>query len=139
MHLHSLHLLDTRSVYSNKVEKENASLKQRKSGNFFFFSFLNYSTPLFFFFSSLSCDHQASRGAVTTLQAVTRSLVSLPTQSRPRLHHFQQLCFNPPPSGFITGTPSGEPQEQLPVPSGSEISNAETKLIPSFLPALPWL
>lgn len=36
VHLHSLHLLDARSVYSNKVEKENASLKQRKSGNFFF-------------------------------------------------------------------------------------------------------
>lgn len=88
------------------------------------------------FFSSLSCDHQASRGAVTTLQVVTRSLVSLPSQGRPRLHHPQKLRFNPPPSGFITGTPSGEPQEQLPV---SEISNAESKLIPSFLPALPWL
>lgn len=137
MHLYSLHLFDTRLIYSNKVEKENASLKQRKSGNFFF-SFLNYSTPLFFFFS-FSCDHQASRGAVTTLQVVTRSLVSLPTQCRPRLHHLQKLPFNPPPSGFITGTPSGEPQEQLPVPSGSEISNAGTKLIPSFLPALPWL
>lgn len=137
MHLHSLHLLDTRSVYSNKVEKENASPKQRKSGNFFF-PFKIIPLPSFFL-SSLSCDHQASRGAVTTPQVVTRSLVSLPTECCPRLHHSQKLCFNLPPSGFITGTPSGEPQEQLPAPSGSEISNAETKLIQSFLPALPWL
>lgn len=138
MHLYSLHLLDTRSMYSNKVEKENTSLKQRKSGNFFF-PLKIIPLPSSFFSSSLSCDRQASRGAVTTLQAVSRSLVSLPTQCRPRLHHSQKLRCNPPPSGFITGTPSGEPQEQLPVPSGSEISNAETKLIPSFLPALPWL
>lgn len=105
----------------------------------FFFLFKLFHSPLFFFFSSLPCDCQASIGAVTTLQVVSRSLVSLPTQCRPRLHHFQKLHFNPPPCGFITGTPSGEPQEQLPVPSGSEISNAGTKLIPSFLPALPWL
>ncbi|KAM9608719.1 ribosomal protein S6 kinase delta-1 isoform 3-T3 [Morphnus guianensis] len=86
-----------------------------------------------------SLIQQASRGAVTTPQVVTRSLVSLPMECCPRLHHSQKRCFNLPPSGFITGTPSGEPQEQLPVPSGSEISNAETKLIQSFLPALPWL
>lgn len=71
-----------------------------------------------FFVSSLSCDHQASRGAVTTPQVVTRSLVSPPTEHRPRLHHSQKLCFNLPPSGFITGTPSGEPQERLPAPRG---------------------
>lgn len=136
MHLHSLHLLDTRSVYSNKVEKENASLKQRKSGNFF--SFLNYSTPLFFSFFPFLWSPGQQRGCNNTA-VVTRSLVSLPTECCPRLHHSQKLCFNIPPSGFITGTPSGEPQERLPAPSGSEISNAETKLVQSFLPALPWL
>lgn len=105
----------------------------------FFFSFWNYSTPLFFFLSSLSCDGQASRGAVTTPQVATRSLVSLPTERCPRWHHPRGLRLNLPPSGFITGTPSGEPQERLPAPSGSEISNAETELIPGFLPALPGL
>lgn len=108
----------------------------------FFFLLKLFHSPLFFFFlfvSSLSCDHQASRGAVTTLQVVTRSLVSLPTECCPRLHHSQKLRFNLPPSGFITGTPSGEPQEQLPAPSGQEISTADTKLIQSFLPALPRL
>lgn len=109
----------------------------------FFFLLKLFHSPLslFFFFlvSSLSCDHQASRGAVTTLQVVTRSLVSLPTECCPRLHHSQTLRFNLPPSGFITGTPSGEPQERLPAPRESEISNAETKLIQSFLPALPGL
>lgn len=108
----------------------------------FFFPFEIIPLPSFFFFfflSSLSCDGQASRGAVTTLQVVSRSLVPLPTERCPRWHHPRRLRLNLPPSGFITGTPSGEPQERLPAPSGSEISNAETELIPSFLPALPGL
>lgn len=76
VHLHSLHLLDARSVYSNKVEKENASLKQRKSGNFFF-PFKIIPLPSFFsFFPFLwspgqqrGCNNTAGCNQVTSITA----------------------------------------------------------------------
>lgn len=78
VHLHSLHLLDTGSVYSNKVEKENASLKQRKSGNSSPPLFKLFHSPLFFilFFPFLwspgqhrGCDNTAGCNQVTSITA----------------------------------------------------------------------
>lgn len=61
-----------------------------------------------------------------TLSAATQVIGGMTTMVHPRLPHSPKLPLNKTTPGYITGTPSGELLQQLPVLRGKEISEAET-------------